>query len=92
MMIRTFSAKRLFLAANGREPLARTLGPSPDVLLLGDGHALIVHKAWDAPLPAPGTRLGLNLSAEHLRPLGEGRSIVLGDEDVTVCWGAEVPA
>lgn len=71
----------------------RELGPVREIeCALGDGHALIVHKAWDAPLPAPGTRIGLCLPAEHLRLLGHGRSIVLGDEDVTACTGVEVPA
>ena len=72
----------------------RELGPVREIeCVLGDGTALIVHKAWDAPLPAPGTRLGLNLPAEHLRPLAQGRSIVLGDEDVTLCeTAAELPA
>ena len=58
----------------------REFGPIREVeCTLGDGSRLKVHKAWDAPLPAPGTRVGLVLPAEHIRPLVEGRSITAGD-------------
>lgn len=66
----------------------REIGPVREVeCTLGDGSVLFVHKTWDAPVPAPGTRVGLVLAAEHLRPLAEGRGIVFGDEDVALCSG-----
>lgn len=70
----------------------RAFGPIREVEChLGDGSKLIIHKAWDAPLPAPGTRVGLVLPPEHLRPLAQGRAIVLGPDDVHQCPGVTPP-
>jgi len=66
----------------------RELGPVREIeCALGDGTRLVVHKAWDAPLLAPGTRVGLVLPPEHIRLLAQGRAIVLGDEDTRACAG-----
>jgi len=66
----------------------RELGPVREIeCALGDGTKLVAHKAWDAPLPAPGTRVGLVLPPEHIRPLAEGKPIVLDNEDVSRCPG-----
>lgn len=66
----------------------RELGPIREIeCVLGDGSVLIAHKGWDAPLPAPATRVGVVLPPEYLRPLAEGRPISMADEDVTMCRG-----
>ena len=66
----------------------REIGPVREIECgLGDGSVLVLHKAWDAPVPAPGSRVGLVLPPENLRPLAEGRAIVFGDEAVNLCSG-----
>jgi len=64
----------------------REFGPIREIeCVLGNGTRLIVHKAWDAPVPAPGTRVGVVLPAEHVRLLVEGRSALLADQMVAPC-------
>ena len=64
----------------------RDFGPVREVeCVLPDGSELIVHKAWDVPVPAPGTRVGLVLPCEHLRMLSEGRGLVPDNERVAMC-------
>ncbi|MBF0246492.1 MAG: ABC transporter ATP-binding protein [Alphaproteobacteria bacterium] len=58
----------------------RDFGPVREAeCVLGCGATLTVHKAWDTPLPAPGTRVGLVLPGEHVRPLTEGRAMAAVD-------------
>jgi len=54
----------------------REVGPIREIdCALGDGSRLVVQKAWDAPVPAPGTRVYLTLPPEHIRTLVEGRPL-----------------
>jgi len=66
----------------------REIGPVREVeCVLGNGMRLSAHKAWDAPVPAPGTRVGLVLPGEHVRTLVEGRSVSLGEGEIDRCDG-----
>jgi len=66
----------------------REIGPVREIeCVLGDGSRLIIHKAWDAPLPASGTRVGLVLPPEHICLLTQGRAVMPSDGDVATCAG-----
>jgi len=66
----------------------REIGPVREIeCALGDNSRLLVHKAWDAPLPAPGTRVGLVLPPEHVCLLTQGRAMFASDGDVATCSG-----